>query len=288
MKSRKSQLSAFTLVELLVIVGVLALGASLLVPTLAKTRLDTQSCYCMNNMRQLGAAWLLYAQENNDKLVQNYEGIGSASSANYAGWATGWMDWTVSPDNTNTSFLTSEKYSKIAKYFNRSSSVYKCPADPYLSASQLALGFKQRARSYSMDMTMGDGNASSGPWNSSVYQQCKKMTDLSYPTPAETFTFIEEHPDSINDTMFYGPQTSTMWMDLPATLHNGGASFAFADGHSEVHKWTGSLTSNRAGAVTYSYSDTTTVGPNDPDLGWISYHASRSRPSLPAGWPMSP
>jgi prepilin-type processing-associated H-X9-DG protein len=48
----------------------------------------------------------------------------------------------------------------------------------------------------------------------------------------------DEHPDSINDGFFVGSNLNgTQWNDLPASYHNRSGSFAFADGHSEVHKW---------------------------------------------------
>jgi prepilin-type processing-associated H-X9-DG protein len=200
------------------------------------------------------------------------------------------LDWTSASDNTNTAFLVAEKYSKIAKYFNRSTNVLKCPSDRYLSAMQIDVGFTQRVRSYSLCMCMGNPVSfqDSGPW-STIYQPCKKMSDLCYPTPAETFTFLDEHPDSINDPVFFSPETPSSWTDVPASRHNGGASFAFADGHTEVHKWTGSLTAPRAGEVLYLDLDFA-PGPGswttDPDLGWVVYHSARESATYPVGWPM--
>src|SRR6266850_4032182 len=60
---------AFTLVELLVVICVLALLAATLVPTLAGSRIGSQSLRCMNNNRQLCAAWRMYADDSNERLV---------------------------------------------------------------------------------------------------------------------------------------------------------------------------------------------------------------------------
>jgi prepilin-type processing-associated H-X9-DG protein len=48
---------------------------------------------------------------------------------------------------------------------------------------------------------------------------------------------VEEHPDSINDGYFINKFSYYEWLDLPASYHNGGANFTFADGHAEYHRW---------------------------------------------------
>ena len=73
------------------------------------------------------------------------------------------------------------------------------------------------------------------------------MNELITPGPSDVWVFLDEAPDSINDAMFYNnPDTSGAltgtanggnWIDFPSSLHNGSGSFAFADGHAEIHKW---------------------------------------------------
>ena len=60
---------AFTLVELLVVIGVLALCFAMLAPALAKTRHNTKDRPCLHNLRQLAAASQMYAQDNNGHLL---------------------------------------------------------------------------------------------------------------------------------------------------------------------------------------------------------------------------
>jgi prepilin-type processing-associated H-X9-DG protein len=61
--------------------------------------------------------------------------------------------------------------------------------------------------------------------------------------PADTWVFVDEHPDSINDGFFCtdmkpAPNLSGATLpDCPASYHNGACGFAFADGHSEIHRW---------------------------------------------------
>ena len=176
---------------------------------------------------------------------------------------------------TNLILLTDEKYSKLAKYTGRSAGLYKCPADKFVSSVQTAAGYRSRVRSVSGNIGVGEGNAESGPWDT-VYKHIKNTSDFLTPSPVETWVFLDEHPDSINDAGFFNPHIWS-WVDVPATYHNGAAGFAFADGHSEVHKWKGSLLGNPL-FQGVKYQDLTSgIGTpaGDPDIRWMNYHAGR-------------
>src|SRR3954465_8543280 len=122
--SSKLDRSAFTLIELLVVIAIIALLAALLLPSLSKSKGQAERIVCSSNEKQLSAAWLLYADDNIDLLVNNH-GVGETLARRQT-WAKNVEDWPTSDDNTNLLYLAD---SKLGPYANRSTSIYKCPAD---------------------------------------------------------------------------------------------------------------------------------------------------------------
>jgi prepilin-type N-terminal cleavage/methylation domain-containing protein/prepilin-type processing-associated H-X9-DG protein len=220
----------FTLIELLVVIAIIAILAALLLPVLAKAKEKGRGIACLSNTKQLALAWLMYTQDNKERFVNDK-------------WVDGdpYMDWQNSSSNTNTASLLDPEQSYFAEYL-KSVGVFKCPSD-----TQQALNGR-RVRSYSMNAALEGVGLNPSPTPQSptgrIYPSkgARTMSDLRWPGPVMTWLIVDEHPDSINDGVFQFragfPKTQYVWRDLPASYHNKACGFSFADGHSEIKKWT--------------------------------------------------
>jgi prepilin-type N-terminal cleavage/methylation domain-containing protein/prepilin-type processing-associated H-X9-DG protein len=190
---------AFTLVELLVVIGIIAVLIAILMPALGKARETARRVNCMSNLRQLTTAWLAYAQANRGQLIPAENNIDS------------WAD----AGNTDDAIVAGLLYPWVPD-----PRVYRCPNDPV----------QQNQRSYSINTFC---NGAGAFFNVPSVNNVARIRETS-----RTFVFIEEFdPRGYNMGSFLLFNSGDVWIDYPVSWHNRGACASFADGHVEYFRW---------------------------------------------------
>jgi prepilin-type N-terminal cleavage/methylation domain-containing protein/prepilin-type processing-associated H-X9-DG protein len=117
---------AFTLVELLVVIGIIAILIGILLPSLAKARAVANRTACLSNMRQMGMAMQMFAQEHKLYLPKAWFNSGPTPGAKLAAEVTDYPtlkeDWGYREPMWGWDFL-------ILKYMKGNKDVFRCPSD---------------------------------------------------------------------------------------------------------------------------------------------------------------
>jgi prepilin-type N-terminal cleavage/methylation domain-containing protein/prepilin-type processing-associated H-X9-DG protein len=254
--------TGFTLIELLVVIAILGILSSLLLPALSRGKQRAQSVYCVNNGRQMILALTLYADDYNSLFPPNPDDANSFPGHN---WCAG-NGGEHGQAEFNPDILRDPERSLLTPYLKGNISVFHCPGDKrqglYQGADPALFGKTVPAvRTFSMNQAVGTvceaydkaRGTHSGPpilpvngrWlnndrnhrRDSPWLTYGKLSTIRAPGPSKLWVFVDENIRGLNDAAFAYGMARPAWVDGPGTYHNGGCGFAFADAHSESHRW---------------------------------------------------
>jgi len=222
----------FTLVELLVVIAIIAVLMAILMPALNRVREQGKRAACFGNMKQLILAWVIYADENDEKIVNGAAGFSNRNMS----WGDhrnelAWIDKVDPGDPAVT--LQGIRDGALWPYLGNVD-VYRCPT-----------GRRGEVFTYSIMFSM---NAVEHPWVQGVEgAHIKNRSQIHNPAPALRLVFIDE--GSMTSDAYAVWYLEETWFDDPPVRHGDGTNVAFADGHAEYWKWKGTDTIKRARLV---------------------------------------
>ena len=243
---------AFTLIELLVVVAIIAILMAILMPALNRAREQGKRTVCHGNLKTLTLAWIMYADENDGRIVNGAGGI-NRNAVNISeipwvgvGWGANWDN-----QNVETTGKTEEEKKQAIRDgamwpVVNSYGVYKCPTGR--RNEFVTYAFVDAMNGLHRDGTfVSNGNyiKDVGVRVGRTVLWIKRRDEISSPTPAERMAYIDEGamtPDSFaTHYQQMGP-----WWDDPPVRHGDGTTVSWADGHASHLKWSSTETIQRA------------------------------------------
>jgi len=198
---------AFTLIELLVVIAVIAILMAILMPALNRAREQGKRISCLSNVKQLTMGWILYADDNDDRVVNAHPGHATE------------LPWVRYPGSNATEEEHREgiRTGGLFRYCP-DEQLFKCPT-----------GVRGELVTYALPDSMNGYPGIPGTAELMVYRRAQIKR------PSERIIFLDEGQLSSNSwTLHYQEER---WWDQVTARHGDGTNFSFADGHSEYWKW---------------------------------------------------
>ncbi len=271
----------FTLIELLVVIAIIAILAAMLLPVLARAKLKATESTCLSNQKQMGLALLMYANDNNQNLINFTPPSGNDADGFWGLEGGAPADWT-SQASALLDVQTSLKTNNVLFQYAPSVGVYHCPGDvrinlPIGTGSSVGWAYDSYAVTENVEAYAGWGQSFS------KITQIKRTSDcISFAEQADTRGYNEAtFAMSVNGPL---PPISFQFTDVFAVYHGNIGTFAFADGHAEPRKWLDpnviacGQASLMAGSTLYDYQQaassrlTAPNGLTSPDAEWLIQH----------------
>jgi prepilin-type processing-associated H-X9-DG protein len=224
-----------------VVIAIIAILMAILMPALHRAREQGQRAACLSNLKQLGLAWILYADENDGNIVNGAAGWDRGPNDERHPNERPWVGQCWAANYQNGAQLSEQD--QIAGI--QAGALW--PYCPQIDLFSCPSGYRGELLAYAIVHSM-NGNPPEGTYRTvggkrapksedGIWLWVKNRMQIHHPAPAYRMVFIDEGWATPYSYAVHYVQER--WWDDPTVRHGDGTNVSFADGHSEYWKWRG-------------------------------------------------